>query len=287
MIASTGSLRAAVALYALERGRTGRSLENLHHVLNSFEKWLGRESYWPDLTTDNLIGWGLAQFTAKLDPETIRSRRTTIIGIWRWGHGLDYITSLPGRLPKIKVPDKPPECWDKTVLKEKVIDAATKIPGRMRRDRKIRRAMVAEAWMRAGYSTGFRFDDLHHLRRDAIADSGLVAIVQAKTGNQVVGHLNAKALAAVRRILSDNREHVFCDLINRRNLQGMVRQVVTLAGVKGSTKWLRRTGATWCEIETPGSAMQFLGHKTPGLAWKHYIDPRFVQKNKPQPPPLD
>lgn len=111
-------IRAMVPLYAMERGRVGRSLENLHHTLNGFERFLGRRATSADFTDDAINAWCAWQFARNLDAETVRGRRTLMVGIWRWAvdHGL--IRRMPGKLPKIKVPDKPPQCWHLDELRQ-------------------------------------------------------------------------------------------------------------------------------------------------------------------------
>lgn len=64
------------------------------------------------------------------------------------------------------------------------------------------------------------------------------------------------------------------------------RKLVAAAGVRGTSKWLRRSSATALERICPGSAMGHLGHKTPGLAYRHYVDPRMLQCGRPLPPEL-
>lgn len=64
-------------------------------------------------------------------------------------------------------------------------------------------------------------------------------------------------------------------------------KITEAAGVNGSAKWVRRTGATRVEQHQPGSAMAYLGHKTAGLAYQHYVDARQIQSNRPMPPPID
>ena len=38
------------------------------------------------------------------------------------------------------------------------------------------------------------------------------------------------------------------------------------------------------ELVHPGAAMALLGHRTPGLAYRHYVDARQVSRSKPTPP---
>jgi hypothetical protein len=47
----------------------------------------------------------------------------------------------------------------------------------------------------------------------------------------------------------------------------------------------RRTGATFVERDHPGAAMRYLGHKSPGLAYRHYVD-RSKLGDAIQPPEL-
>lgn len=279
-------VRAMVPLYAMERGRVGRSLENLHHTLNGLERFLGRRATAADLDERTINAWVVWQFAKNLDAETIRGRRTLMVGIWRWAvdHGL--IRRMPGKLPKIKVPDKPPQCWHLDELRQ-LLAVARELPGTMRRDERVLRSDFATAWIRADYATGFRFFDLHNLERRAIAKDGTIVIVQHKTGEMIVGHLDERAKAAIEAISSPQRRRPFRDLMNRKNLQTLMRELVGRAGLPGSTKWLRRTGATWIEVQQPGSSMGYLGHRTPGLARKSYLDPRYLQQNKARPPQID
>ncbi len=279
-------IRAMVPLYAMERGRFGRSLENIHHTLNGFEKHLGRRATVDDFDDRVINAWCAWQFAKGLDPETVRGRRTLMVGIWKWAADNGLVRRLPGKLPKIKVPEKPPQCWHLDELR-KLLAAASQLPGTMRRDFRVPRSAFATAWLRADYATGFRFADLHELDARCIAPDGTVVIVQQKTRQAIVGHLDDAALASLDAIRSPARRRPFRDLLNRKNLQVMVRSLVKAAGLSGSTKWIRRTGATWIEVHQPGAAMGYLGHNTPGLARKRYIDSRYLQQNKPRPPKLD
>jgi hypothetical protein len=54
----------------------------------------------------------------------------------------------------------------------------------------------------------------------------------------------------------------------------------------GSSKWLRRSGATHIEMEHPGKGRLHLGHKTHGLAERCYIDWSQVRRDIPSVPTL-
>ena len=128
-----------------------------------------------------------------------------------------------------------------------------------------------------GYETGLRLGDL--LRLPTVDRNGRFSIVQSKTGDVITCQLSAEAVDAVRL-----GGEVFS--WPRRRIQERFTALLVRCGLSGSIKRLRATGATWCEVTEPGSAAAYLGHKTPGLALKHYIDPRHLSRTKPLPPPL-
>ena len=92
---------------------------------------------------------------------------------------------------------------------------------------------------------------------------------------------------AIKLTFPPNRELLFpwphCD----RHFSNMFTQIVKAAGIRpGTLKWLRRASATAVEAEQPGAAMAHLGHRTPGLAYQSYVDPRQLGFNRASPPKL-
>jgi hypothetical protein len=57
-------------------------------------------------------------------------------------------------------------------------------------------------------------------------------------------------------------------------------------GLSGTSKWLRRSGATHIEMVAPGKASLHLGHRTATLAAQAYIDWGQVRKTTPVTPRL-
>lgn len=283
IIASRPAPRGFLAIYAIRRGLMPPSLRALGYTLNCFEHTLGRCAKWSDFKLSNVERWSASLFARGLDPESIRGRRTALIGVWREAYDAGLIRSLPGRLRKIKVPDKPPICWDKPEYIS-LLATAGALPGRMNRDQRITRADFWTGWIRADYDSGLRLGDLRRLMFAQISSDGTVMLVQHKTGETIIGHFSPETMDVLARLRQPGRKLVFGDLVNQSNAQRYFRKLVELAGLRGSTKWLRRTGATWCEVETPGSAPAFLGHKDFRTAYKSYVDRSKTQQNKPRPP---
>jgi hypothetical protein len=69
----------------------------------------------------------------------------------------------------------------------------------------------------------------------------------------------------------------------RRRALKMWRAFLDANGFEGSSKWLRRSGATAVEMKRTGAATVFLGHSAPHLARMHYLDQS--QFGMPEGPP--
>jgi hypothetical protein len=67
----------------------------------------------------------------------------------------------------------------------------------------------------------------------------------------------------------------------------LMKKLLADCNLEGSSKWLRRSSATHVEMKQRGSAKLFLGHRTQGMADKHYIDWGQVGAAHPQPPELE
>jgi integrase len=285
VIASKCSLRAWAERYAVDKGLALNSRKLHCYLLNVFERDLARPAMLADLNAEIVNGWLAARLEHGLDPDTVRTNRRCLLALWRGAVEAELMGQEPKGIRKIRVPTKLPQAWSLEEL-SRLLVVCRMLPGRMKRDRCVRRCDFWRAWVLAGYHTGFRLADLLALRSDQIAADGSIVVVQAKTGAPVHCQPAPEALAAIAALMSTGRKRIFGDLMCRRNVQETFAVLVKRAGLAGSTKRLRSSGATWIETMQPGSAMAFLGHKTPGLAYRSYVDLRFVQAHKPTPPPI-
>ena len=113
------------------------------------------------------------------------------------------------------------------------------------------------------------------IEREQIMDDGRFTVVQHKTGKPIDCRLPPEAMEAIDKIRLQTPAG-----------QDDFKYLTYRAKLPGSIKWLRRTGATWCESVTPGSASSFLGHRSPELAARHYLDPRFLKRSTALPPSI-
>ena len=207
------------------------------------------------------------------------------MGLTLWRSALDHglAAQFIGRVARVKAPLRPPVAWTEEEM-VRLLDAADRQLGDFRSG--CPQGLFWRAWILTGYYTGIRRGDLHHLRVDQYRD-GRLWIVQNKTG-QPIGKTVPPDCASVldQLVRLGDGKTIFWWALKRKWAYLHFRRLTNDAKVSGSTKWLRRTGATQVEMREPGSASRFLGHLSPQLAMKHYVDPTMLPNRMPVPPAI-
>jgi hypothetical protein len=125
------------------------------------------------------------------------------------------------------------------------------------------------------------------IRYSWIQKSGLIALVQSKTGRPHLVRLRQPTIDLIGQIDRTGRETVFGGLVGNRYLSHLLDKVFTRAGIpEGSLKWFRRSGATHVEIDHPGAGWKFLGHTTPRVAEQSYLDKLQIGEDPLAPPEI-
>ncbi len=277
------TMHALLERYALEHDCRSATIAQLRHSIHSLERYLMRHAVLEDLCDDTVNLW-LQSLSGMRAAETIRSKRRAILTLWRAAYDTRLVSVLPDRIRRIRGTHGAPSAWSVHDLRS-LLEQANCEAGRMPR-RDIPWALYWRAFILAGYQTGLRRADLLALRFDQINTTGRLMIRQQKTGRSIVVSLDADALAAIDAIRIPERELVF-GVLSARRLSKRFKELVRRAGLQGSIKWLRRSGATSCEACQPGAASIFLGHSRPGLAEVSYIDARLIQRERPKPPRIE
>ena len=147
-------------------------------------------------------------------------------------------------------------------------------------------SLFFRAWILTGYYTGLRFGDQHHLRVDQLRGNRLHTI-QHKTGQPLTKILPDEVVDLLGQLAEKgDGKTFFWWALKEHWLRVHFRRLCKEAGLSGTPKWLRRSGATACEAQSPGSASRFLGHRSPELALKHYVDASLLPNACPCPPKL-
>ena len=111
---------------------------------------------------------------------------------------------------------------------------------------------------------------------------------QHKTGDPLVKMLSKPLLEAVERMRRFSTDGTIVGFAcgKRMALRHMAAHLKA-CDLAGSSKWLRRSGATHIEMLHPGKARLHLGHRSVGLAEKAYLDWGQIRATTPVVPPLE
>ena len=185
------------------------------------------------------------------------------------------------RIRRVKAPISPPVAWTREEL-ARLLHHARHLPGNLQSG--CPAALFFTGWLLLGYGVGLRFSDLLGLRCHQIRD-GRLHTVQSKTGEALVQTLAPECEAVLKNLSVLSKDGtIFRWALHERWLRIRFKRLCESAGVRGTPKWMRRTGATWVEATQPGQASRYLGHRSPELAMKHYVDKSLLPNSCPMPP---
>jgi integrase len=272
-----------VERYALTRDITYGSAEQLDFAVRSFGKFLKRQPTSEDFQDDTINRFILWLISEGFAHETVRSRRRALLTLWR-ADADDGLVPPPRKVRRLRPKCVLPRAWTPEQL-DAILAQCDKLRGRFRTNRAVERRAFARAYVLTAYESGLRRSDLLRIRRRQIQASGLIVIVQSKTGQVHLSRIRPETIAAIDAMGTAGRETVFGGMVSNRRLCRMFTAIFRAAGMpEGSMKWLRRSGATHVEMKNPGAGWRFLGHTSDRIAKVSYIDPTQVGA-KPFIPP--
>lgn len=218
-----------------------------------------------------------------VSPLTLKIERRMLLTLWRWAYDRGFVNAAPRGILSFRTERQSTRAWTRRQVVQ-LIKTAKKMPGTFRCGAE--RSLFFEAWVRLGYETGARFGDIWRFRFSDIED-GCIRWVMHKTGDPMHRHLSEECLSSLEALRKWSKDGLilghFC---KRSHAFHLYRDLCEEAGVAGTSRWLRRSGATHVEMELPGKAKVFLGHRTHGLAERNYIDHTQIQRESLTVPEL-
>jgi integrase len=268
-------------VYLSEREASPRYIESLKRTVK-------RAREYGLLDTSQLVSEKVNEFLARLPlaPVTRANIRRELLTLWRFAFEHSYTDVPPLRVCRIKATPPPPRAWSLDTLR-KLLDAAEqdmrpvsqRCPGMLWRD-------VLPCWIVVGYDTGLRFSDLLHLNGSDIANGCVICTAQ-KTGKFTVRAISQAGLAYANRLAEKSPDGtLFRWALPRRRVLRKWKEFLQEQEVQGSSRWLRRSGATFVERNRKGEAQRFLGHSNAALANRHYVDQTLTMDVPDRPPAL-
>lgn len=215
---------------------------------------------------------------------TVRSERTMLLCVWKWAFESDLILTPPKGIMRIKNRKPATQAWTVEQLQIAIKSTDRYIGRKTRAGTPL--DLMMRTWILLAYESGARFGDVWSFRGDQI-DGDVLRWTQSKTGDALAKVLSPACLAAVKQMATTSPDgRIIGWACGRRMAMRRMREHLDACGLKGTSKWLRRSGATHIEMLHPGKASLHLGHRTPTLAAQAYIDWGQVRKTTPVTPQL-
>jgi integrase len=268
-------------VYLSEREASPRYIESLKRTVK-------RARQFGLLDTSHLIPEKANEFLTRLPLAAVtRSNiRRELLTLWRFAFDHSYTDVPPLRVCRIKATPPPPRAWSLDTLRQLLAAAERDVRPVSQRCSGLLWRDVLPCWIVVGYDTGLRFSDLLHLHESNIVNGCVICTAQ-KTGKFTVRAISQTGVEYASKLVGKSPDGtLFRWALPRRRVLRKWREFLREQQVIGSSRWLRRSGATYVEIHRKGEAQRFLGHSNAALANRHYLDHTLTMDVPASPPPL-
>jgi integrase len=256
-----------LAAYVGTRDCGSRYRESLLRTIRKMRE-AGIESV-ADLTPANCTR--LLAGLSTLSATTRQNIRRELMTLWRYAFEERMTEVPPLRVPKIRASAKPVEAWSHAELQRLLACAeqdVTLIGGQSQ----MRICDFMPCWICVAYDTGIRFGDMLSLRSAQVRNGHLTAVAH-KTGKRLVRPLSPYSLTLIKRLSQQSEDGtLFSWFLTRRRALGKIRKFLDRHEFHGSSKYLRRSCATYIEASRPGEATRYLQHSAATVTSRHYVD---------------
>ena len=252
-----------------------RSLVAYWCVVREFAKWLRRPPTLDDLSEDAILDFMRHSMGCR-SARTTNNRRQVLLTLLRFARRRK-LTELPmPEIPKIQEPRRVPQAWRVEELTQilHACGAARTLRGW---DQRHWRALVLTC-----FDSGSRIGTLLRTERSQLTPDGWLTLraEHVKNKEDVLCRLRRETMAAIAEL----PEHtlLFPWPLHPRSIWHEYGLILKAAGLPSGARWkfhcIRRSSASYvCRELGEAAASNHLGHLTPGLARRSYIDPRIAQ----------
>jgi integrase len=215
---------------------------------------------------------------------TVRNERTILLQLVKSAYDAGLLAEPVRGVMRIKARRAATKAWTVEQLRLAIAKADDYAGRQTRRGAPL--DLLLKTWLLVGYESGARFSDVWSFRGDHL-DGDILRWTQHKTGDGIVRHLSRPCVQACQEMLKRSPDgRILGWACGQRQGSRWMRDHLDRCGIGGTSKWLRRSGATHIEIAAPGMARRHLGHRTPGLAERAYLDWGQIREQSPQTPCL-
>lgn len=256
------------------------------HALRNYAQHLGRPATLADLTDDQITIWQSANLTSGLSAIYVREMAGRIATLWTWLAKRAKVPTFP-TFAKPSVPESMPTALTEGELRRLFV-SASKERGRIG-------GVDAGVWW-----TSFLAFVWNSAERKSAALAVKVAWLDFASGTCTIPpevrkggrkwgcyKLWPETLALVRECIDAGpaREQVwpvdFCHESYYTRYDRILRDAEIPVDRRHKTHALRCSHATWLAV-MGGDPTKALGHSDPNTARRHYLDPRFTDRDQPK-----
>jgi len=267
--------------YSLIRGVKATTLEQYRIAAELFERWAGGPIRLDELDERSLSGF-LRDYAATAAPDTVRSKRNSVLALWRAAADDGLCDEPVGRrVRRCCVPETVVEAWNKAEV-EQLLEAAARLPRRHRCG--LRRSEWWPLAIRVAWDSGLRWADQVAIPVSAVRPDGLVSVRQSKTGKVATFQFSPSTMAALRASLERcPRSLVIPWPASGETFRDQVTTLVRKAGIRAGTwKWIRRGSGSDVELQERGAGHLHLGN-TKAVFDRNYADRSIIGRSIPSP----
>lgn len=269
--------------YLVEHDLRGATADYYRMKVGIYSRWLGRTAMLADLNDDAVNRFLIHRAETK-SRETVRGDKSTLVSWWNSAVQCGTLALPPRRLRKLKRSAIIPQGWTPEELQQ-MLTAARNCRG-LFRGKGVSRAAFWRAFVLTAYDTGLRLSDLLQLETSLVKGPGAFDVIQQKTQRPVETGISLKTWQAIAATNPANRRYIF-GFISRHSFFPAFRKFRAAAGVKGGTKFLRRTSGSMVESIAPGQGYKHLGHSDTGETFnRHYHVRAFTRRDPILPPEI-
>ena len=269
------------AKYVMHHDLSRDYQRSLNRVAESFDSYFYCRIPSASLDSSLLLGW---LKSLPVSNTTKINYRRMMITLLKWGYRNNLCGYHNDMFPVVKQKSKPTIAWtQKEVIR--LFRQATLCTGTFQTG--CSEKLYWQTFILIGYETGIRFGDILGLSVEQVRGNRLY-ITHSKTGVASAKLISKDATAHLYKMINISTDDTVLGwALSRKHVSLKFRRLVRRAGLTGTIKYLRRSGATHCEQAQPGSATRFLGHISgQALARRSYIDWAQLSESIPRPPAL-
>ncbi len=231
-------LRDYLCRYLAERDIRSKYRLQLGYTVDKLERWLGRPATLAELTDDLLDAWLGDIAAGGVSSATVRGQRCNLRSIWAAAHQAGLTEVGPGRSRKIRLVNHVVRQWSESDV-ERLLEAAATLK-RFWAATGVYKAYFWRAFILTCWDSGCTPGDVLTLRRADVKDDGRIALRSWQRGFGIVAVIRPEAVEAIKASFPPERDDVFPWPYSRQKLWDEFRALIELAGVKGTSRMLRR-----------------------------------------------